>query len=261
VGIARIVCASSLVGVVSGTALVGCEPGNGSSSPHAESARDRTNEASERSPEETMREKMVSEQLERRDIDDPRVLAAMRKVPRHLFVPEDMRARAYSDRALPIGYDVTISQPYIVALMTQLASVKPGDRVLEVGTGSGYQSAVLAELGAEVYSLEIIEPLATAAAAVLEQLGYGAVHVRHADGYAGWPEHAPYQAIVVTAAPPRIPAPLREQLAIGGRLVVPVGPPWQQELLVVTRTEDGYSQRSVIPVAFVPMVGEAQGAD
>jgi protein-L-isoaspartate(D-aspartate) O-methyltransferase len=248
----------ALLGVVT-LALIACEPRTTSPGPRADPARDRATPVPT-SPEENMREKMVSEQLQARDIDDARVLAAMRKVPRHLFVPEDLRARAYGDHALPIGYDVTISQPYIVALMTQLAQVEPGDRVLEIGTGSGYQSAVLAELGAEVYSLEIVEPLATAAAALLEQLGYDAVHVRHGDGYAGWPEHAPFQAILVTAAPPRIPEPLQEQLAVGGRLVVPIGEPWKQELLVVTRTEDGTRQRSVIPVAFVPMVGEAQGA-
>jgi protein-L-isoaspartate(D-aspartate) O-methyltransferase len=211
--------------------------------------------------EETLRDAMVTQQLEARGIHDARVLAAMRAVPRDRFVPDEARARAYGDHPLPIGHEVTISQPYIVALMTELAEVGPGDRVLEIGTGSGYQTAVLAELGAEVWSIEIIEPLATRAAALLAELGYGRVHVRHGDGYAGWPEHAPFQAILVTAAPPRIPEPLRGQLAVGGRLVVPVGEQWGQELIVSTRTEDGWSDRTVIPVAFVPMTGAAQRAD
>jgi protein-L-isoaspartate(D-aspartate) O-methyltransferase len=205
-----------------------------------------------------MRDRMVKEQIEPRGVADERVLAAMRKVPRERFVPEHLRRRAYGDYPLPIGHDVTISQPYIVALMTELAAVSPGDRVLEVGTGSGYQTAVLAELGADVYSIEFIEPLASSSAALLAELGYENVHVRHGDGYAGWPEHAPYQAIVVTAAPPRVPGPLEEQLAEGGRLVVPVGTRFDQELLVVKRSDHGYRRRRVIPVSFVPMVGEAQ---
>lgn len=205
-----------------------------------------------------MQERMVREQIEPRGVTDPRVLAAMQTVPRHRFVPDHLRKRAYGDFPLPIGHDVTISQPYIVALMSQLAAVSPGDRVLEVGTGSGYQTAILAELGAEVDSIEIVEPLAVSAAARLKALGYDHVAVHHADGYAGWPERAPYAAIVVTAAPPRVPAALEQQLAVGGRLVVPVGARFHQELLVITRGEGGYRQRSVIPVAFVPMVGEAR---
>jgi protein-L-isoaspartate(D-aspartate) O-methyltransferase len=201
---------------------------------------------------------MVKEQIERRGVEDPRVLAAMRKVERHVFVPSDLEQRAYTDHPLPIGFDVTISQPYIVALMSELAAVGPGDRVLEVGTGSGYQTAVLAEMGAEVFSIEIIDPLAKSSAALLKRLGYDQVQVKSGDGYQGWPEHAPFDAIVVTAAPQRIPEPLKQQLKEGGRLVLPVGERWSQELKVVTRSNGGFSERNVIPVAFVPMTGEAQ---
>jgi protein-L-isoaspartate(D-aspartate) O-methyltransferase len=204
------------------------------------------------------REAMVRVQLERRDIEDGLVLAAMRKVPRHLFVPEDVRRHAYGDHPLPIGHDVTISQPYIVALMSELSGAKKGSRVLEVGTGSGYQAAVLHEMGADVYSIEIIKPLATHAKQLLARLGYDRIHVRHGDGYAGWVEHAPFDAIVVTAAPPRVPAPLKQQLKVGGRLVIPVGRTYQ-ELVVITRTSRGFRRRSVIPVRFVPMTGAAQG--
>jgi protein-L-isoaspartate(D-aspartate) O-methyltransferase len=189
-------------------------------------------------------------------VSDARVLAALRQVPRHEFVPPAYREHAYEDRPLPIEAEQTISQPYIVALMSELADVQPGERVLEVGTGSGYQAAVLAQLGAEVYSIEIVEPLATSARARLERLGYR-VQVRHGDGYAGWSERAPFAAIVVTAAPPRIPEPLKEQLALGGKLVVPVGDAYQ-ELMVVERTAAGYVERSVAPVRFVPMTGRAQ---
>lgn len=201
---------------------------------------------------------MVSDQIEARGVRDARVLAAMRKVPRHRFVPNAQRAQAYADRPLPIGHGQTISQPYIVALMSELAGVKPGDTVLEVGTGSGYQAAVLAEMGVKVFSIEIIEPLAKQAKATLDKLGYGKrVTVRHGDGYAGWPERAPFDAVVVTAAPPKIPRPLKQQLKVGGRLVIPVGK-YYQSLLLVTRTKDGFREESVIPVRFVPMTGKAQ---
>jgi len=201
------------------------------------------------------RREMVTRHLEGRDIDDPRVLAAMTAVPRHRFMPAAMAAHAYEDRAQPIGHEVTISQPYIVALMTQLAELEPGERVLEVGTGSGYQAAVLAELGAEVYSIERIEALAERAAATLDELGYDSVEVRHGDGYGGWPEHAPFDAIVVTAAPPTIPDALTEQLAIGGKLVAPVGATvgWQ-ELVIIERTPAGLERRKLLDVAFVPML-------
>ncbi len=197
---------------------------------------------------------MVREQLAARDIVDARVLAAMGTVPRHAFVPESERASAYDDRPLPIGYDVTISQPYIVALMTQLAAIEPGARVLDVGTGSGYQAAVLAELGARVFGVELIEPLAAQAAARLQALGYAQVSVRAGDGWQGWPEHAPYDAIIVAAAAARVPEALRQQLAIGGRLVIPVGVGWSQVLLSIERTATGFRERTVAPVAFVPLV-------
>ncbi len=185
------------------------------------------------------------------------MLEAVRAVNRHEMVPATMQPFAYVDRALPIGHDVTISQPYIVALMTQLADIQPGDRVLEVGTGSGYQAAVLAELGAEVYSIEIIEPLARRTRAQLNAMGYDEIETRIGDGYAGWPEQAPFDAIVITAAPPRIPEPLKKQLAIGGKMVVPVGEHYQ-ELVVLTRTTDGFELERSIPVLFVPMTGQAQ---
>jgi len=203
------------------------------------------------------RAEMVERQIEPRGIHDPRVLAALRKVPRHLFVPDPQSAHAYEDRPLPIGEGQTISQPFIVAAMTELAAAGPDARVLEIGTGSGYQAAVLAELAREVYTIEIVEPLAARADALLRQLGYANVKTRAGDGYRGWPEAAPFDAIVVTAAPPRIPEPLKQQLKPGGRLVVPVGET-MQKLVVVTRTDDGFSERTVLPVRFVPMTGEAQ---
>jgi protein-L-isoaspartate(D-aspartate) O-methyltransferase len=204
------------------------------------------------------REHMVRDTIASRDVTDERVLRAMRTVPRHEFVPEGQRGDAYADHPLPIGHEQTISQPYIVAIMSQLAQVEPGDTVLEVGTGSGYQAAVLAEMGVEVYSIEIVEPLARSAQQTLSRLGYRNVHVRAGDGYAGWPEHAPFDAIVITAAPPRVPEPLEEQLKVGGRMVVPVGEDGMQNLMVLTRTADGFEQSNVIPVRFVPMTGEAQ---
>jgi protein-L-isoaspartate(D-aspartate) O-methyltransferase len=203
------------------------------------------------------REEMVSEQIEKRGITDANVLAAMRQVPRHLFVREHDRSLAYGDHALPIEEGQTISQPYIVALMTELAKVGRGSTVLEVGTGSGYQAAVLAELGAKVYSIEIVKNLADVASKRLNMLEYHGVTVRHGDGYDGWAEHAPFDAIIVTAAPETIPEPLKSQLKMGGRMVVPVGS-HQQELMVLIRTERGVDTHRVIPVLFVPMTGKAQ---
>lgn len=201
---------------------------------------------------------MVQRQIESRGVRDARVLRAMRAVPRHRFVPSSQRASAYEDRPLSIGRGQTISQPYIVALMSELAAVGPGDTVLEVGTGSGYQAAVLAEMGVKVFSIEIVEPLAKRAAATLKELGYGdRVEVRHGDGYAGWPEHAPFDAVVVTAAPPKVPEPLKQQLKVGGHLVIPVGK-FYQRLLRITRTEKSFDEKSIIPVRFVPMTGKAQ---
>lgn len=213
---------------------------------------------SEAESREQERTHMVRRQIEARGVRDARVLEAMRKVPRHRFMPESQRAHAYDDRPLPIAQGQTISQPYIVALMSELADVKPGDTVLEVGTGSGYQAAVLAEMGVKVFSIEIIEPLAKQATATLSELGYGnKVEVRHGDGYVGWPERAPFDAVIVTAAPPKIPKPLKQQLKVGGRLVIPVGKHYQS-LIRVTRTKDGFREESVIPVRFVPMTGKAQ---
>lgn len=206
-------------------------------------------------PYDRARERMVATYVEPR-VRDPRVLDAMRRVPRHLFVPEPVRDSAYADRPLPIGHGQTISQPYVVAFMTELARLSPEARVLEIGTGSGYQAAVLAGLAREVYTIEIVEPLAAEARERLGRLGIRNVTVRAGDGYRGWPEEAPFDAIVLTAAPPEIPAPLLAQLAPGGRLVAPVGSGWQ-ELVVVERTAAGLVRRSVAPVRFVPMTGEA----
>jgi protein-L-isoaspartate(D-aspartate) O-methyltransferase len=200
---------------------------------------------------------MVTQQLVARDVKDTRVLKAMSTVPRHEFVPPDLQVLAYEDRPLPIGHDVTISQPYIVALMSELADVQKGERVLDVGTGSGYQAAVLAELGAEVWGVEIIPEHAEAAAKRLARLGYDKAHVREGDGWQGWAEHAPYDAIVVAAAPAEVPKALLEQLAIGGKLVIPVGTKWHQELRVISRTREGTTERRVIPVLFVPLVKDA----
>ncbi|HSK01643.1 MAG TPA: protein-L-isoaspartate(D-aspartate) O-methyltransferase [Kofleriaceae bacterium] len=204
------------------------------------------------------REAMVARTIEARGVRDPRVLAAMRRVPRHELVPAALRHRAYDDSPLPIGFDQTISQPYIVAAMTEAAGVAPGERVLEVGTGSGYQAAVLAELGADVYSIEIVEPLAKRTHALLAKLGYDKLHLRIGDGYRGWPEAAPFDAIVVTAAPAQVPQPLIDQLAEGGRLVIPVGRAGAQQLRVITRGPGGTTSETLFDVRFVPMTGEAQ---
>lgn len=183
----------------------------------------------------------------------------MQEVPRHLFVPERIRPHAYQDHPLPIGEKQTISQPYIVALMTQLAAPKANHRVLEVGTGSGYQAAVLAELVKEVYTIEIVPLLAERSRKVLAELGYTNVHTRQGDGYRGWPEKAPFDLILVTAAPGKIPEPLKEQLAEGGRLVIPVGETWGiQRLMLVTREKGKFEEEVVTSVRFVPMTGEVQ---
>jgi protein-L-isoaspartate(D-aspartate) O-methyltransferase len=200
---------------------------------------------------------MVVEQIERRGVRDGRVLAAMRKVPRHLFVPSEEQGYAYADTPLPIGYRQTISQPYIVAFMTEALELKPQDRVLEIGTGSGYQTAVLAELVQEVYSIDIVAPLAQQAEERLRRLGYTNVRIRVGDGYRGWPEAAPFDAIMVTAAPDHVPQPLVDQLREGGRLVVPVGR-WEQDLVRLRRTPKGIHRETLLPVRFVPMTGEAQ---
>ncbi len=204
------------------------------------------------------RHMMVERQLAGRDITDQRVLDAMMAVRRHEFVTPDYRSEAYIDDPLPIGFGQTISQPYIVALMTQLAEVDSSSRVLEIGTGSGYQAAVLAELTAQVYSIEIVEPLCRRADSTLATLGYENVSIRCGDGYRGWPEAAPFDAIVVTAAPEHVPQPLIDQLKIGGRLIIPVGGN-SQDLRRITKTTAGAVSESIIPVRFVPMTGEAQG--
>ncbi len=206
---------------------------------------------------EAAREQMVREQIEDRGIRDPRVLAAMRKVPRHLFVPPEEQGEAYNDYPLAIGYGQTISQPYVVAYMTEALELKPGDRVLEIGTGSGYQAAILAELAGRVYSIEIVEALAKEAAARLRRLGYSKVQVRAGDGYQGWPEAAPFDAIIVTAAPGHIPQPLVDQLREGGRMVLPLGT-WDQELIRLRRRRGEILRESLLPVRFVPMTGEAE---
>jgi protein-L-isoaspartate(D-aspartate) O-methyltransferase len=211
-------------------------------------------------PTKAARDKLVDETIVARGIKDARVIAALRRVPRHELVPADLRTRAYEDTPLPIGFDQTISQPYIVAAMTEAARVSPGAKVLEIGTGSGYQAAVLAEMGADVYTIEIVEPLAKRTHALLDKLGYAArMHLRIGDGYKGWPEAAPFDAIIVTAAPDKVPQPLIDQLRVGGRLVIPVGGKDQdQDLRVITRNQQGVTSESLYPVRFVPMTGEAQ---
>ena len=215
---------------------------------------DRTREA------EVYREhrlEMVRGQIERRGIRDAAVLAALRTVPRHEFVPPGEINAAYEDGPLSIGHGQTISQPYVVALMTQLLELKGGERVLEIGTGSGYQAAILSEIVAEVYTVEIIEPLAFDARERLARLGFANVHTLHADGYHGWEEHGPYDAIIVTAAPDHIPQPLVRQLKDGAKLVIPVGPPGgYQTLWEITKIGDEVKKRNVTGVLFVPLTGE-----
>lgn len=188
----------------------------------------------------------------------PRVMEALARVPRHKFVPEEHEQRAYENRPLPIGYGQTISQPYVVALMTDLLQVKAGDRVLEIGTGSGYQAAMLAELTEAVFTIEIIEPLARRAEATLKNQGYGKVQVKVADGYYGWPEHAPFDAIVVTAAASHVPPPLIQQLKPGGRMVIPLGSAFMtQQLMLVEKDGQGrVLTREILPVSFVPLTGK-----
>jgi protein-L-isoaspartate(D-aspartate) O-methyltransferase len=200
----------------------------------------------------TLRAMMVDDQIAGRGITDRRVLAAMRAVPRHRFVPPEQSRAAYDDRALPIGFGQTISQPYIVAYMTQALQPAPEHRVLEIGTGSGYQAAVLARIVKEVHTIEIVPELADRSRALLRELGYTNIHVRTGDGYAGLPEHAPFDRIIVTAAPDHVPQPLVEQLAVGGRMIVPVGD-WRQRLTVLTKSAKGVRSDETLDVLFVPL--------
>lgn len=197
---------------------------------------------------------MVKTQLRARGINDETVLTAMQVVPRHTFVPEPWREYAYTDSPLPIGYEQTISQPYIVAFMTEALQVQPSDKILEIGTGSGYQAAVLAELADSVYTIEIVEPLGTRARAVLDSLGYDNVRVKIGDGYQGWPEHAPFDAVIVTASPAEIPKPLQEQLREGGRMIIPMGESARQSLVLVEKVQGRMRRTEVLPVRFVPLV-------
>ena len=227
--------------------------------PGCREPKERTIRSDDRSEEAYAwaRERMVQSQIVRQGVRDSLTVAAMKTVPRHRFVPEPLREQAYADHPLPIGLNQTISQPYIVAYMTEALALKGGEKVLEIGTGSGYQAAVLAEIADSVFSIEILKPLADRASEQLRELGYKNVYVLCGDGYQGWPEHAPFDAVIVTAAPDHIPQPLKDQLKIGGRLVIPVGT-FYQELLLITRTEKGFKEKRLLPVRFVPMTGEAQ---
>ena len=204
------------------------------------------------------RQQMVERQLLARGINDQRVLAAMAKVPREEFVAPDSRAASYEDGPLPIGYAQTISQPYMVAFMTEQLRLKPNDRVLEVGTGSGYQAAILAELVSEIYSIEIVEPLAKNAETTLQRLGYKNVHLKIGDGYKGWPEAGPFDAIIVTCAPDKVPQPLVDQLKDDGRMVIPVGDRFAQQLYLLEKKNGQLKQSATLPVRFVPMTSEAE---
>ncbi len=220
----------------------------------ADSPNGRDDDGQQREARNQMIDRQLS--LAGRRIKDERVLKAMREVPRQRFVPRSLRDHAYDDSPLPIGFGQTISQPYIVAFMTEMLRLKPTDRVLEVGTGSGYQTAVLAELAKEIYSIEIIEPLAERAEKTLAEMNIKNVHVRAGDGYQGWPEHAPYDAVIVTCAPDAIPQTLCDQLAEGGRMMIPVGPTaGSQELILLEKHDGKLTQQAVLPVRFVPMTG------
>jgi protein-L-isoaspartate(D-aspartate) O-methyltransferase len=203
-----------------------------------------------------LRERLVRK-IVAQGVSDEKVVAAMKSVQRHEFVPKEYRGGSYVDRPLPIGMEQTISQPFIVAYMTQMLELDGSEKVLEIGTGSGYQAAVLAEIVDQVYSIEIVEPLARRAAKTLKRMGYDDVVVKTGDGYRGWPEHAPFDAIIVTAAPDHVPEPLVEQLKVGGRMVIPVGK-WGQRLTLITKDEGGVTTQKDLPVIFVPMTGEAQ---
>jgi len=231
---------TSLLGIMLTTSCRGDDRGAAGDDPFAEA-----------------RSRMVAEQLAGRDITDARVLDAMRRIPRHRFVPDGLQDQAYRDHPLPIGHDQTISQPYIVAYMSQVLNVQPEDRVLEIGTGSGYQAAVLGVLAGKVYSIEIVEPLGVAARETLKALGYDNVEVRVGDGYGGWPDEAPFDKIMLTAAPAEVPMPLLEQMAVGGLLVAPVGE-HRQDLVLIRRHAQGWERKTLLGVRFVPMTGRAR---
>ena len=205
----------------------------------------------------SQRHYMVDSQIKSRGVVDEYVLLAMKKVPRHEFVPEDLQSEAYIDDPLPIGESQTISQPYIVAYMTEQLKLKKTDKVLEIGTGSGYQAAILAEIVDSVYTIEIIDELAKEAEATLQKMNYKNVFVKSGDGYKGWPSEAPFDAIIITAAPTKIPQPLVDQLTTGGRMILPLGNLYQ-ELVLLTKTENGIQKKTLLPVRFVPMTGEIQ---
>jgi protein-L-isoaspartate(D-aspartate) O-methyltransferase len=202
------------------------------------------------------RNQMVKRQIMDRGINDPKVISAMKDVARHEYVPQNYREMAYDDRPLPIGHGQTISQPYIVALMTELLELEEGDKVLEIGTGSGYQAAVLSHITSEVFTIEIVEGLAEDAKKVLQKQGYTNIHVKIGDGFKGWPEHAPFDAIIVTCSPSDIPAPLKNQLKEGGRMVIPVGGKFIQELVLVKKENGELKKQEISSVRFVPMLNE-----
>jgi protein-L-isoaspartate(D-aspartate) O-methyltransferase len=257
-GLSSMVAAS--LGLLGMIAIGGVALGRhlGESQDEPTTLQNRPQQPSEESRFAEARRRMVERQLRSRDIIDVKVLDAMGRIPRHRFVPTELQKSAYDDCALPIAESQTISQPYIVALMTQMARLTPRSRVLEIGAGSGYQAAVLADLAKEVYSIEILKPLADNARDRLNALGYKNVTIRCGDGYQGWAEHAPYDAILVTAAPDHVPQPLEEQLAVGGRLILPLGR-YAQKLMLLEKRPDGKIHReTIIPVMFVPMTGEAE---
>lgn len=205
----------------------------------------------------TTKEDMIEYQLKARKISDPEVLRAMEEVDRALFVPHDLQEKAYEDRPLPIGRDQTISQPYIVAYMAEKLHLTKSDKILEIGTGCGYNAAILSRLAKQVYSIEIIKWLAELAKENLKKTGFENITTRHGDGYAGWPEEAPYDAIILTAAPPSIPKPLKDQLKIGGRILAPVGRLNQKLILLIKTGKDSFKEKMLLPVRFVPMTGKA----
>ncbi len=263
----KMTCRTWLIIASMALATPGCEPGAPAAAPRQETPKTdragasptRENDAQAESVEFERRTEMIERQIKSRGIDDERVLRAIANVPRHEFVPAGYRDEAYADGPLPIGHGQTISQPYIVALMTQSVRLEPTDKVLDIGTGSGYQAAVLAEIVDHVYSIEIVEPLGKAAETRLRRLGYDNVSVRVGDGFQGWPDEAPFDVIVLAAAPEEIPPPLIEQLAPGGRLILPVGERNDQHLMLIEKDDKGaVTRKDIGAVRFVPMTGEAE---